>query len=51
MLFNLGMDSTRNSRAIQVVERLQERGAIMAAHDPVAATDMEPELPDTELIS
>lgn len=49
--FNLGMDSIRNSRAIPVVERLQERGAIMAAYDPVAATDMEAELPDTELIS
>lgn len=31
--FNLGMDSIRNSRAIPVVERLQERAAIMAAYD------------------
>ena len=36
LAFKPGTDDMRNSRAIPVIERLQERGATVVAYDPVA---------------
>lgn len=39
LAFKPGTDDTRNSRAIPIVEGLYERGASVAAYDPVATLD------------
>ena len=44
--FKPGTDDVRNSRAIPVVERLQERGATVTAYDPVATENAEAYLDD-----
>ena len=46
--FKPGTDDIRNSRAIPVIEGLQERGAAVAAYDPVAAERMRERFPDVE---
>jgi len=46
LAFKPGTDDIRNSRAIPVIEGLQERGAEVVAHDPVAAGAMRERFPD-----
>jgi UDPglucose 6-dehydrogenase len=46
--FKPGTDDVRNSRAIPVIEGLRERGATVAAYDPVAADEMRERFPDIE---
>ncbi|MEE6210335.1 UDP-glucose 6-dehydrogenase AglM [Salarchaeum sp. III] len=48
LAFKPGTDDVRNSRAIPVIEGLQERGATVAAYDPVATENMREQLPDIE---
>ncbi|QDX41022.1 UDP-glucose 6-dehydrogenase AglM [Salarchaeum sp. JOR-1] len=48
LAFKPGTDDVRNSRAIPVIEGLQERGATVAAYDPVATENMREHLPDIE---
>jgi UDPglucose 6-dehydrogenase len=40
LAFKPGTDDIRNSRAIPVIEKLQERGADVVAYDPVATENM-----------
>ncbi len=44
--FKPGTDDIRNSRAIPVIEGLQERGATVVAYDPVAVAEMREQFPD-----
>jgi len=44
--FKPGTDDIRNSRAIPVINGLQERGADVIAYDPVAAENMREHFPD-----
>jgi UDPglucose 6-dehydrogenase len=44
--FKPGTDDIRNSRAIPVIEGLQERGAAVVAYDPVATESMRERFPD-----
>ncbi len=46
--FKPGTDDTRNSRAVPVIEGLNERGASVVAYDPVATSDMRERYPDVE---
>ena len=46
--FKLGTDDIRNSRAIPVIEGLRERGATVAAYDPVAGEEMRERFPGVE---
>ena len=46
--FKPGTDDIRNSRAIPVIEGLQERGADIVAYDPVATEKMRERFPDIE---
>jgi UDPglucose 6-dehydrogenase len=46
--FKPGTDDIRNSRAISVIEGLQERGANVVAYDPVATEEMRERFPDIE---
>ncbi len=46
--FKPGTDDVRNSRAIPIIDGLQERGATVAAYDPVAADEMRTHFPDIE---
>jgi UDPglucose 6-dehydrogenase len=46
LAFKPGTDDTRNSRAIPVIEGLQERGADIVAYDPVAT--LRERFPDVE---
>ena len=46
--FKPGTDDIRNSRAIPVIEGLRERGAAVAAYDPVATEAMRERFPDIE---
>jgi UDPglucose 6-dehydrogenase len=48
LAFKPGTDDIRNSRAIPVIEGLRERGAEVAAYDPVAAEEMRERFPDIE---
>ncbi|WP_042665015.1 UDP-glucose 6-dehydrogenase AglM [Haloferax sp. ATB1] len=48
LAFKPGTDDIRNSRAISVIEGLKDRGASIAAYDPVAATNMREYFPDIE---
>jgi UDPglucose 6-dehydrogenase len=51
LAFKPGTDDVRNSRAIPVIEGLQERGADVVAYDPVAAENMREQFPDLECVS
>ena len=44
--FKPGTDDVRNSRAIPVIEGLQDRGADVVAYDPVATSQMRERFPD-----
>ncbi|MFQ3477348.1 UDP-glucose/GDP-mannose dehydrogenase family protein [Halonotius sp. F2-221B] len=46
--FKPGTDDIRNSRAIPVIEGLNERGANVVAYDPVATENMRERFPDIE---
>jgi UDPglucose 6-dehydrogenase len=46
--FKPGTDDIRNSRAIPVIEGLQERDANVVAYDPVAIENMQERFPDIE---
>jgi len=46
LAFKPGTDDTRNSRAIPVIEGLQERGADVVGYDPVATENMRDRFPD-----
>lgn len=46
LAFKPGTDDVRNSRAIPIIEGLQERGADVVAYDPVAAENMREHFPD-----
>ncbi|PSP82405.1 nucleotide sugar dehydrogenase [Halobacteriales archaeon QS_1_68_17] len=48
LAFKPGTDDIRNSRAIPVIEGLQERGADVVAYDPVAAGAMRERFPGVE---
>jgi UDPglucose 6-dehydrogenase len=48
LAFKPGTDDVRNARAIPVIERLRERGAEVAAYDPVASENMREQFPDIE---
>jgi UDPglucose 6-dehydrogenase len=48
LAFKPGTDDVRNSRAIDVIEGLQERGAEVIAYDPVASENMREHFPDIE---
>ncbi|MGB9961578.1 UDP-glucose 6-dehydrogenase AglM [Halobacterium sp. MBLA0001] len=48
LAFKPGTDDVRDSRAIPVINGLQERGANVAAYDPVAAENMRTHFPDIE---
>ncbi len=46
LAFKPGTDDIRDSRAIAVIEGLQERGATVVTYDPVAAENMRERSPD-----
>ncbi|OAQ54146.1 UDP-glucose 6-dehydrogenase [Natrinema mahii] len=48
LAFKPQTDDIRNSRAIPVIERLQERGAEIVAYDPVAVEPMRERFPEIE---
>ncbi|MDL0118508.1 UDP-glucose 6-dehydrogenase AglM [Halobacterium salinarum] len=48
LAFKPGTDDVRNSRAIPVIEGLQDRGADVVAYDPVAVENMREHFPDIE---
>jgi UDPglucose 6-dehydrogenase len=48
LAFKPGTDDVRNSRAIPVIEGLHDRGATVAAYDPVASEEMREQFPDIE---
>jgi UDPglucose 6-dehydrogenase len=48
LAFKPGTDDIRNARAIPVIEGLRERGAEIAAYDPVASEHMREEFPGVE---
>ncbi|MFC6952951.1 UDP-glucose 6-dehydrogenase AglM [Halorubellus litoreus] len=48
LAFKPGTDDVRNSRAIPVIDGLQERGADVVAYDPVATENMREHFPDLE---
>ncbi|MFB6299534.1 MAG: UDP-glucose 6-dehydrogenase AglM [Halobacteriales archaeon] len=51
LAFKPGTDDIRNSRAIPVIEGLQERGANIVAYDPVAAENMREHFPEIDYAS
>lgn len=51
LAFKPGTDDIRNSRAIPVIEGLQERNADVVAYDPVAAENMREHFPDINYAS
>ncbi|WP_058992755.1 UDP-glucose 6-dehydrogenase AglM [Haloarcula sp. CBA1127] len=48
LAFKSGTDDIRNTRAVPVIEGLQERGADIVAYDPVATENMRERYPDIE---
>ena len=48
LAFKPGTDDVRNSRAIEVIHGLQERGASVVAYDPVATENMKEKFPDIQ---
>ncbi|ELY47421.1 UDP-glucose 6-dehydrogenase AglM [Natronorubrum sulfidifaciens] len=46
--FKPGTDDIRKSRALDVIEYLQDRGATVVAYDPVAVENVRPMYPDVE---
>jgi len=51
LAFKPGTDDIRDSRAIPIIEGLQERGANVVAYDPVAAENMREHFPDINYAS
>ncbi|ODR80568.1 UDP-glucose 6-dehydrogenase [Haladaptatus sp. W1] len=50
LAFKPGTDDVRNSRAIPVIEALQNRGVTVVAYDPVATENMREHFPDIEYV-
>ncbi|MFB6188226.1 MAG: nucleotide sugar dehydrogenase, partial [Halobacteriaceae archaeon] len=50
LAFKPGTDDVRNSRAIEAIEGLLERGAEVVGYDPVAAENMEAHFPDIQYV-
>lgn len=50
LAFKPGTDDVRNSRAIPVIEGLQERGAEIVVYDPVAVENMREHFPDIDYV-
>ncbi|PSP73202.1 UDP-glucose 6-dehydrogenase [Halobacteriales archaeon QS_3_64_16] len=50
LAFKPDTDDVRNSRAIEVIEGLQTRGAQVVAYDPVATDSMREHFPDIEYV-
>ncbi|KPN29294.1 UDP-glucose 6-dehydrogenase AglM [Halolamina pelagica] len=48
LAFKPGTDDVRNSRAIPVIEGLQQRGAKVVAYDPIAAENMREHFPNIQ---
>ena len=48
LAFKPGTDDVRKSRALDVIDHLQERGATVVAYDPVAIENVRPDYPDLE---
>ncbi|MDS0221905.1 UDP-glucose/GDP-mannose dehydrogenase family protein [Haloarcula sp. S1AR25-5A] len=48
LAFKPGTDDIRNTRAVPVIDGLQERGAEIVAYDPVATENMRERYPDIE---
>ncbi|MFY4813871.1 UDP-glucose 6-dehydrogenase AglM [Haloarcula sp. AONF1] len=48
LAFKPGTDDIRNTRAVPVIEGLQERGADIVAYDPVATENMRERYPDIQ---
>lgn len=48
LAFKPGTDDVRNSRAIEAIEGLVERGAEVVGYDPVATENMQAHFPDIE---
>ncbi|MFB6252378.1 MAG: UDP-glucose 6-dehydrogenase AglM [Halobellus sp.] len=48
LAFKPGTDDTRNSRAIEVIEGLEARGARVVGYDPVATENMRARFPDID---
>ncbi|WP_231186434.1 UDP-glucose 6-dehydrogenase AglM [Haladaptatus sp. DYF46] len=48
LAFKPGTDDVRNSRAIPIIDELQNRGATVVAYDPVATENMREHFPDIE---
>ncbi|MFH5801511.1 UDP-glucose 6-dehydrogenase AglM [Haladaptatus sp. CMAA 1911] len=46
LAFKPGTDDVRNSRAIPIIDELQNRGATVVAYDPVATENMREHFPD-----
>ena len=46
--FKPGTDDVRKSRALDVIEHLQDRGAAIVAYDPVAIENVRPDYPEIE---
>ena len=50
LAFKPGTDDVRNSRAIPIIEGLQDGGATVVAYDPVATENMREHFPDIEYV-
>lgn len=50
LAFKPGTDDVRNSRAIPLIEGLQDRGAAVVGYDPVATKTMREQFPDIEYV-
>ena len=50
LAFKPGTDDTRNSRAIPIIEGLQERGADVVGYDPVATENMSQRFPGIKYV-
>ena len=48
LAFKPGTDDIRNTRAVPIIEGLQERGAEIVAYDPIATENMRERYPDLE---
>ncbi|WP_135304192.1 UDP-glucose 6-dehydrogenase AglM [Haloarcula amylovorans] len=51
LAFKPGTDDIRNTRAVPVIEGLQERGADVVAYDPVATENMRERYPEIEYVA
>ncbi|MEZ3172383.1 UDP-glucose 6-dehydrogenase AglM [Halorubrum sp. RMP-47] len=50
LAFKPGTDDVRNSRAIHIIEGLEQRGAEVVGYDPIAAENMREHFPDIQYV-